>query len=561
MNKSAKKLQIHWVVQGLESDGEGGWTSGLASNRYRVLKPAEYLISQGHQVSFIPVEQWREGGHGTPDVVLIGKLLPSAGADAYQNLANQVLTQVQRVRQSGIPIVADFNDDHFQHPFMGAYWRSLAQMSTVSVVGTTEMSGVVKQYADRPIQVIGDPLCSPASTARVFHRKSRESGLLRRLLKGMSEEATRLKLVWYGNAVNWTPLQGWMAQIAPLRQQQPFVLWAMTRVTPAMQNQVAQFNQQYGPDAVIELQDWNEEDQWDSVRDADVVLIPSHVQDPTKRVKTSNRLTDALHMGRAVVASPLPSYLPFMDGAWLTDQPAEALRDLMAAPDIALRKIQRGQALALDMCAPERIGIHWLETIQQAIEIPLTVTSAIPTVAVERVVPLIRLNLGCGDKILPGYVNVDVVEARSGKKPDVLCDLHHLKPFPDNHADEVMAIHVVEHFWRWEVEAVLREWVRVMKPGGCMILECPNLVSACEEFLKNPDMFSREDQAGQKTMWVFYGDPSWKDPYMIHRWGYTPNSLKKLMESVGLINVQQAPAQYKLKEPRDMRLVGYKAMQ
>jgi hypothetical protein len=34
-----------------------------------------------------------------------------------------------------------------------------------------------------------------------------------------------------------------------------------------------------------------------------------------------------------------------------------------------------------------------------------------------------RLNLGCGDKILPGYVNVDVAESRAGKRPDVLCDL------------------------------------------------------------------------------------------------------------------------------------------
>ena len=26
-----------------------------------------------------------------------------------------------------------------------------------------------------------------------------------------------------------------------------------------------------------------------------------------------------------------------------------------------------------------------------------------------------RLNLGCGDKLLPGYVNVDVAESRAGK--------------------------------------------------------------------------------------------------------------------------------------------------
>lgn len=172
----------------------------------------------------------------------------------------------------------------------------------------------------------------------------------------------------------------------------------------------------------------------------------------------------------------------------------------------------------------------------------------------------ICLNLGCGDKILPGYVNVDVVESRKGNRPDILCDLHELKPFATDSADEVMAIHVVEHFWRWEVLDILREWIRVLKPGGRMILECPNLEAACRQFLTDPKQFAREDQAGQRTMWVFYGDPSWKDPYMIHRWGYTPGSLADLMREAGLERVRQAPAVYKLREPRDMRLVGYKSV-
>jgi SAM-dependent methyltransferase len=170
----------------------------------------------------------------------------------------------------------------------------------------------------------------------------------------------------------------------------------------------------------------------------------------------------------------------------------------------------------------------------------------------------VRLNLGCGDKILPGYVNVDVVEARAGMRPDVVCDLHRLTPFEDACADEILSVHVVEHFWRWEIRDVLREWVRVLRPGGRMIVECPNIQSACQTFLENPAQYSREDQDGQRTMWVFYGDPAWKDPLMIHRWGYTPESLKALLGEVGLKDVRQEPAQFKLREPRDMRIVGNK---
>ena len=170
----------------------------------------------------------------------------------------------------------------------------------------------------------------------------------------------------------------------------------------------------------------------------------------------------------------------------------------------------------------------------------------------------LKLNLGCGDKILPGYVNVDIVESRAGKRPDVLCDLRRLTPFEDGSVDEVLAVHVIEHLWRWESLDILTEWVRVLRPGGKMILECPNLITACEEFLKNPNVASSTGIEGQKTMWVFYGDPSWQDPIMVHRWGYTPASLTRLMRYAGLTNVRQEPAQFKQREPRDMRIVGEK---
>lgn len=170
----------------------------------------------------------------------------------------------------------------------------------------------------------------------------------------------------------------------------------------------------------------------------------------------------------------------------------------------------------------------------------------------------IRLNLGCGDKILPGYINVDVAPSRRGLRPDVLCDLHQLTPFDSNYADEILAVHVVEHFWRWEVVDILKEWVRVLKPGGNMILECPNLISACQEFLKNPDAVAGGGQESQRSLWVFYGDPAWQDPLMVHRWGYTPRSLAMVMYEAGLTQLRQEPAQFKLREPRDMRITGIK---
>lgn len=167
-----------------------------------------------------------------------------------------------------------------------------------------------------------------------------------------------------------------------------------------------------------------------------------------------------------------------------------------------------------------------------------------------------RLNLGCGGKHLEGYTNVDFETNHSGKQPDVSCDLRSL-PFEADSADEILSVHVIEHFWRWEVEDVLKEWLRVLKPGGKLALECPNLLQACKEYIENPDLLGHET-ACMKSLWPLYGDPKYKDPLMIHRWGYTPRTLGTLMHLCGFKNIKQMPAQFKQKDPRDMRLVGWK---
>lgn len=172
----------------------------------------------------------------------------------------------------------------------------------------------------------------------------------------------------------------------------------------------------------------------------------------------------------------------------------------------------------------------------------------------------VRLNLGCGDKRLAGYINVDAAASRKGVKPDVQCDIRNLDRFKGAIADEILAVHVIEHFHYWEVLPLLRGWSRVLKPAGLLILECPNLLSACVEILRNPLQASLPGPQGQQGMWPLYGDPAWQDPLMSHKWAYTPQSLAQVMAEAGYVQVRQEKAQFKLREPRDMRLVGEKPM-
>jgi predicted SAM-dependent methyltransferase len=160
----------------------------------------------------------------------------------------------------------------------------------------------------------------------------------------------------------------------------------------------------------------------------------------------------------------------------------------------------------------------------------------------------VRLNLGCGKRPLDGYVNVDLADA------DVIHDLTQPLPFDAGVADEVRAIHVFEHFYRYECEAILADWVRVLKPGGVLVLELPCLDKVIQLF--NWHIQLSKPVPTNLTLWGLYGDPIYRDPAMVHRWCYSCDELGGLMEAAGLtVSFKEATTHQPI---RDMRAEGVK---
>lgn len=571
-------MYIQWIVDGIFGDAIQGYQATLASNRYRVILPASVIESLGHEVEFTSTEHWAPGilqSGSAPDAIVIGKLLPSAGTSDFSRISESLIAGTLTARRSGIPVLADINDDHFDHPALGKHWLGIVNAVDAVVAGSEIMAEVTRRHTAKPIFVVGDPVASPYAEAAVFRQESGWRGGLLSILNSLGVLKPRLQLVWYGNPTNWGSMATWAERLLPLAAEHPFMLSVVTRPGCGVEEIVANFNARNRPNALMEFIPWDEDTVWESVRQAHIVLIPAELSDTRKSVKTTNRLVDAIHSGRIVVASPVPSYREFSDVAWLGEDILQGVRWCIAHPQEALEKIHQGQTRVTTTHSVEKIASQWMEAIKYATteashskNIHLGEGKAAALIQTNDADDLfgqhnavktpVRLNLGCGDKILDGYINVDVAPSRAGKKPDVLCDLHRLEPFANGDADEILAVHVVEHFWRWEVVDILKEWTRVLKPGGRMILECPNLISACQAFLADSSQRSRPDKNGQTTMWVFYGDPGWKDPLMVHRWGYTPESLGDVMREAGLVDIRQEPAQFKLREPRDMRVVGVK---
>lgn len=540
-------LNIRWIVD-WKAEGPSPGTSPIASMRYRVLLPARALASFGHRTEIVKLQDLRAGlslDWSGIDVLVVGKLFVDVNIPQFQSDAQHLLDACAAAREAGAVVAADVNDDHFERPIYGDYWKALVNAIDVCAVGSPAMGKAVAKYTSRPIEVVADPLAAPKGAPRVH--ADRTSGAVSRFFR-----SEPLKLVWYGNENNVLALIRWVDWLASTWTEMPLDIKLVTRPVPKILEWVESVARGSAKKLRVQLVEWSEEAQWRCVEESDVVLVPSDPADPAKAVKTANRLTDALYAGRYVIASPIPAYVPFADVADLGDNPVMALHAYLKDAGAARERIARGQRLVEQEGADAATASRWLDVFRHR------PTKAQPDASAPITGQPRYLNLGCGDKILDGYVNVDVASSRGGRQPDVVCDIRNLSVFEDESTDRVMAIHVIEHFWRWEVEGLLQEWMRVLRSGGELILECPNLASACAELLRDPGLRSRPGIEGQTTMWALYGDPQWKDPLMMHRWGYTPASLAELMRAVGLVNVRQEPAQYKMREPRDMRLVGIK---
>ena len=96
-----------------------------------------------------------------------------------------------------------------------------------------------------------------------------------------------------------------------------------------------------------------------------------------------------------------------------------------------------------------------------------------------------KLHLGCGKIYIPGFVHVDVVNY---DHIDYLTSIDSLDVFGDNACDLIYNCHVLEHFHRNRTEKVLKEWYRVLKPGGILRTSVPDFNACCEAYRIEKDL-------------------------------------------------------------------------
>ena len=90
-----------------------------------------------------------------------------------------------------------------------------------------------------------------------------------------------------------------------------------------------------------------------------------------------------------------------------------------------------------------------------------------------------KLDLGSQAARYKDYMTVDKYAPEADIKADV-CDL----PFKSNSITDIWASHILEHLKPLQVQPALKEWKRVLVPGGRCQIALPDLDDACRAWLE-----------------------------------------------------------------------------
>lgn len=94
------------------------------------------------------------------------------------------------------------------------------------------------------------------------------------------------------------------------------------------------------------------------------------------------------------------------------------------------------------------------------------------------------LNLGSGEMgKQEGIINVD---CRHLPNVDVVADVRKL-PFEDNEVDGIFNRNLIEHFGRHAIADLLKEWARVLKPGGFLQIETVDMGELMNHWQEIPE--------------------------------------------------------------------------
>jgi predicted SAM-dependent methyltransferase len=148
------------------------------------------------------------------------------------------------------------------------------------------------------------------------------------------------------------------------------------------------------------------------------------------------------------------------------------------------------------------------------------------------------LHVGCGPKDetqIKGFNNDNWKEIRfdidKNVKPEFEGTLTDMSLVETGSVDAVYSAHNIDHIYPHEVRIALKEFYRVLKDDGIVVITCPDLQSICEAVVNDKllePLYESEEGHPISPIDILYG---WRMPisqgneYMAHKGGFTYSAL------------------------------------
>lgn len=155
---------------------------------------------------------------------------------------------------------------------------------------------------------------------------------------------------------------------------------------------------------------------------------------------------------------------------------------------------------------------------------------------------VVKINIGCGDNLLDGWLNTDLSVMNRGGV--VYLDATERMPFENATVDFIFSEHMIEHISYIEGYRFLEECLRVLKPGGFIRITTPSY-----EFLN--ELYN--DQTGKFQKYMQWSVEQWVGGEIttpavvvnnfVRNWGhqfiYDAVTLMRVLDKIGYVEMEQ----------------------
>jgi hypothetical protein len=325
-------------ISGVSSPEAALMASHLASTRLRTGVASTAWQKAGHQNLFLAPDDAAavaRTGFARVRLCIVGKLFLDVRP------ADWLATCVS-AKESGAKLILDICDYPFakKPPDVVRFYEEALRLADAVTVNSGRMAELMSQHTAQLPQVIEDAILATPRRPEFAPGKV-------------------LELLWFGHINNVRYLERMMDALIAYSAKQRCRLSIVTEPGQGVEQAARQITQNCAPRFEARFTPWSLDATRIALRQCDLVLIPGDPADPLKSGVSSNRLAEALQAGRLPVASPLASYQPFGESAWLGDDLVSGIKWAMTNRGEVLLRIRRGQAQVMERLAQDAIGNQW----------------------------------------------------------------------------------------------------------------------------------------------------------------------------------------------------------